>query len=104
MVAESLIISPLARRIEYLKRLFARGIGRTPTAKQKFALQRAAVLTAKAEQAATDPLTSASDLVRLDNSASRARRELQILIDHHAHRTEMTLQRYAALQSRKAVS
>jgi hypothetical protein len=102
MTAESIIASPLAKRIENLKRLFARGIGRTPTAKQKLALARAALLTAKAEQAAADPLTRANDLVRLDGAAARARRELQYLIDRRVPETEMTLQRYAALQARKA--
>jgi hypothetical protein len=102
MAHESLMISPLAKRIDYLKRLFARGIGRTPTAKQKLALARAALLTAKAEQAAADPLTSANDLVRLDGAAARARRELQYLIDRRVPGTEMTLQRYAALHARKA--
>jgi len=104
MTAESIIASPLAKRVEYLKRLFARGIGRTPTAKQKLALARAALLTAKAEQAAADPLTSANDLVRLDGAAARARRELQQLIDRRAPEVEMTLAKYAALQSRKAAS
>jgi len=101
MTAESTIESPLAKRIEYLKRLFARGIGRTPTAKQKLALQRAALLTAKAEAALASPLTSANDAVRLDGCAARARRELQQLIDRRAPEVEMTLQKYAAL-SRKA--
>jgi hypothetical protein len=103
MAAESIVASPFAKRIDYLKRLFARGIGRTPTAKQKLALARAALLTAKAEQAAADPLTSANDLVRLDGAAARARRELQYLIDRRVPDTEMTLQRYAAL-ARKAAS
>jgi hypothetical protein len=101
MTAESIVESPLEKRIGYLKRLFARGIGKTPSAKQKLALARAALLTAKAEQAAADPLTSANDLVRLDGVAARARRELQVLIDRRAPEVEMTLQKYAAL-SRKA--
>jgi hypothetical protein len=71
----------LTKRAEYFKRLFAKGIGRTPSGKQKFALARAATLTAAAERAATDPLVSANDLVRLDNSARRARTELQHLIE-----------------------
>jgi len=97
MTAESYAISPLAKRVHYLKRLFARGIGRTPTAKQKLALMRAATLTAKAEQAAVDPLTSANDLVRLDGAASRARRELQAIITAGAKsEREMTLDEYVA--------
>jgi hypothetical protein len=97
MALESPTVSPLAKRVEYLKRLFARGIGRTPTAKQKLALNRAALLTAKAEQAAVDPLTSANDLVRLDGAASRARRDLQYLIDRRAPETGATLlDRYLA--------
>jgi hypothetical protein len=102
---ESSTLSPLAKRIGYLKRLFARGIGRTPTAKQKLALERAARLTAAAELAAANPLTTANDLVRLDGAAARARRDLQYLIDRRAPETEMTLQRYAAMHaSRKAAS
>jgi hypothetical protein len=104
MAVQSPTISPLTKRIDYLKRLFARGIGRTPTAKQKLALERAARLTAAAEQAAANPLTTANDLVRLDGAAARARRDLQYLIDIRAPDTEMTLQRYAALHARKAAS
>ena len=104
MTVESIIEDPLAKRVAYLRKVFARGVGKTPSAKQKLALARAALLTAKAEQAAEDPLTGANDLVRLDGLAARARRDLQLLIDREAPKTEMTLSRYAALQARKAAS
>jgi hypothetical protein len=104
MTDQSLAESPLEKRIGYLKRIFAKGIGRTPTAKQKLALQRAALLTAKAEQAAADPLTSANDLIRLDGAAARARRDLQHLIDRRAPELELTLAQYAAQTARKAAS
>jgi hypothetical protein len=102
MTDESLTESPLEKRIGYLKRIFARGIGRTPTAKQKLALVRAATLTARAEQAMSDPLISANDAVRLDGAAARARRELQHLIDRRAPELELTLAQYAAQTARKA--
>jgi hypothetical protein len=104
MTDQSLAESPLEKRIGYLKRIFAKGIGRTPTAKQKLALQRAALLTAKAEQAAADPLTSANDLIRLDGAAARARRDLQHLIDRRAPELELTLAQYAAQTARKAAT
>jgi hypothetical protein len=96
----------LAERIAYLKRTFARGIGRTPSAKVKLALTRAAVLTAKAEASAASVLTSANDTVRLDGAAARARRELQHLIDRDRRdpAAEMTLHKYAALHARRAAS
>jgi len=104
MTAQSIVDDPLAKRIGYLQRVFARGIGRTPSAKQKLALRRAALLTAKAEQAAEDPLTDANSLVRLDGLAARARRDLQLLIDRETPKSEMTLQKYAAMQARKGAS
>jgi hypothetical protein len=70
----------LAKRVAYLKRIFARGVGRTPSAKQKLAVARAALLTAAAEAAALDPATTANDLVRLDGAASRARREMAAVL------------------------
>jgi hypothetical protein len=96
--------SPLAKRVAYLRRLFGRGVGRTPTAKQKLLLARAALLTARAEQALSDPLISANDAVRLDGAAARARRELQQLIDRRAPELELTLAQYAAQTARKAAS
>jgi hypothetical protein len=65
-----------AKRVAYLKRVLARGVGCTPTAAQKLAIQRAALLTAKAEAAALDPNTSPNDVVRLDGAAHRARQAM----------------------------
>ena len=65
-----------ARRLLALKRAFQRELGRKPTCLQRTAMDRAATLTAKAETAALDPVTTANDVVRLDNAAARARAEM----------------------------
>jgi hypothetical protein len=59
-----------------LKRAFQRELGRKPTCLQRTAIDRAATLTAKAEAAALDPVTTANDVVRLDHAAARARAEM----------------------------
>jgi hypothetical protein len=64
------------RRTLALKRAFQRELGRKPTCLQRTAIDRAATLTAKAEAAALDPLTTANDVVRLDRAAARARAEM----------------------------
>jgi len=64
------------RRTLALKRAFQRELGRKPTCLQRTAIDRAATLTAKAEAAALDPVTTANDVVRLDHAAARARAEM----------------------------
>jgi len=65
-----------ARRVLALKRAYQRELAHKPTLIQKTLIDRAAVLTAKAEAAALDPTVTANDLVRLDNKAERARAEM----------------------------
>jgi len=96
MDGKSPAVEPLAKRVAYLKRLFARGVGRTPTALQKMAIARAAVLTAKAEAAALDPNCTANDLVRLDHAAARARRDMQALTGKREPARGDALERYLA--------
>jgi hypothetical protein len=74
------LVEPLAKRVAYYKRIFAHGVGKTPTSIQKIAIARAAVLTAKAELAALDPATSANDTVRLDGVAAKARRDMAAVL------------------------
>lgn len=62
-----------ARRVLALKRAFQRELGHKPTTIQKSLIDRAAVMTAKAEAAALDSTVTANDCVRLDNTANRAR-------------------------------
>jgi hypothetical protein len=57
-------------RVLVLKRAFHRELRTKPTIHQKMLIDRAAVITAKAEQAALDPATTANDVVRLDGAAA----------------------------------
>jgi len=71
----------LLRRVRYFRKVFAVGIGKRATPLQAAAIDRAARLTARAEQAARDPNINANDLVRLDGCAARARDAMQALLD-----------------------
>jgi hypothetical protein len=62
-----------ARRVLALKRAFQRELRHRPTTLQRTLIDRAAIMTARAEIAASDPNTSPNDVVRLDGAASRAR-------------------------------
>jgi hypothetical protein len=62
-----------ARRVLALRRMFLRELRHKPTLLQSTLIQRASVMTAKAELGCIDPATSATDAVRLDNAAHRAR-------------------------------
>jgi len=64
------------RRVLALRRAYQRELAHKPTLIQKTLIDRAAVLTAKAEAAALDPTTTANDVVRLDHAAARARAEM----------------------------
>ena len=55
-----------ANRVLTLKRAYQRQLGRKPTVHEKSLLDRAAVLTARAEVAALDPATTTNDIVPLD--------------------------------------
>jgi hypothetical protein len=65
-----------ASRVLALKRAYQRELGRKPTLIQTTLINRACMLTAKAEAAALDPSVTANDLVRLDNKAQQARAEM----------------------------
>lgn len=62
-----------ARRVLALRRMFLRELRHKPTLLQSTLIQRACVLTVKAEFACVDPATSADIAVRVDNAAARAR-------------------------------
>jgi hypothetical protein len=59
-----------------LRRAYQRELRTKPTLIQRTLIDRAAVLTAKAEAAALDPAVTLNDLVRLDNKPERARAEM----------------------------
>ena len=90
------------RRTLALKRAFQRELSRKPTCLQRTAIDRAATLTAKAEAAALDPVTTANDVVRLDHAAARARAEMFAMLaakqdsDDGASDLDRYLQRRAA--------
>jgi hypothetical protein len=90
-----------ARRVLALKRAFQRELGRKPTLLQRTLIDRAAVLTAKAEVAALDPTISANDCVRLDGAAARARAAMFKAIATRDP-SGPTLQEYIASKQRTA--
>ncbi len=66
-------IDVLSKRIAHLRKAYAKGLGRKATTLEAAAINRAAMLTAKAEAAGCDANCSPNDVVRLDNAAARAR-------------------------------
>ncbi len=86
-------IDPLARRIAHLRKAYARGLGHKPSTLQAAAIDRAARLTALAEQAAADPQSTSNDVVRLDGQAARARRDMAAELGAKSEPVE-TLQDY----------
>ena len=57
--------------------MFARGVGRSPTALLRLAIDRAAQLEAKAELALADPEANATTISNLTRAARLARRDLE---------------------------
>ena len=80
MSEESLVPDPLKARIKQLKRAFAKGLGHRATRLQALAIDRAARLTALSEAALASG-ASATDITRLDNCASRARRDMDAMLE-----------------------
>jgi hypothetical protein len=108
MARDTIVIDALSKRIAYFRKAFARGLGRKPSALESAAMMRAARLTALAEAAALDLNTNANDLVRLDNVAQRARREMEATLvakrepDDGATDLDRYLQRRAAEGARES--
>lgn len=71
---------PLSVRIARLRRTFVKGVGRNTNGMERLAIDRAARLTAIAELATENPDTPYTDIVRLDHSAARARRDMDALL------------------------
>jgi hypothetical protein len=72
----------------------------------RLAIQRAALLTAKAEAAALDPNASSNDVVRLDNAAARARQAMHQTFATRKPKHELgpdALRAYAANKQRASV-
>jgi hypothetical protein len=67
------------RRLAELQRALQRTLKRKPTEIERTALQRAALLSLRAEIAAFDPHADSNDVVRLDNAARRARGDFERL-------------------------
>lgn len=80
MDSDSSPMDTLSRRIAFLRKQYAKGLGHRPSALQSAAILRAARLTALAEAAACNPNHSANDVVRLDGAACRARRDMAAAI------------------------
>ena len=66
----------LERHVAALRRSFQRKLRHRPTLLQRELMHQAAILTAKAKQAALDPSVTLDDLVRVNGAASRARAEM----------------------------
>jgi hypothetical protein len=64
-------------RLDELKRAFQRLIKRRPNVYEKQLLDRAALMTLRAESAVCDGKSSSNDIVRLDNAARRARADFE---------------------------
>jgi hypothetical protein len=88
-----------ARRTLALKRAFQRELGAKPTTLQATLMDRAAILTAKAEMAAFDSETSVNDIVRLDNRAKQAREEMFAAIKRKRHAAGPSLGELLAQQA-----
>lgn len=71
------IIQPSEHRLAELKRALQRQLKRKPKVYEKAALDRAALMTLRAETAALDPKATSEDVVRLDNAARRARQDFE---------------------------
>jgi hypothetical protein len=84
-----------ASRVLALKRAYQRELGHKPTLIQKTLIDRAAVLTARAQAAALDPSATINDVVRLDGAASRARAAMQAALAPK-RKPEPTLEQYLA--------
>jgi hypothetical protein len=69
-------VEPFAKRVGYFRRLFARGIGRTPSALLKHALDKAAFCAADAERARSDVSMPCCDRVAIFREARLAERAL----------------------------
>jgi hypothetical protein len=72
------------RRLDELRRQMQRQLGRKPTSVEKTAMERAALMTLRAEAAMYDANCDPNDLVRLDNAAKRARDAFEKLITPQA--------------------
>jgi hypothetical protein len=64
------------RRVLALRRAFQRELGRMPTTIQSTLISAAAVLQARAEVCALDSTTTVNQIVRIQNLARRARRDM----------------------------
>ena len=65
------------QRLQQLKKAYQRELRRKPTSVQSQLMDRAALLTVRAEAAVYDAKTTANDVVRLDRAAQRAREEMR---------------------------
>ena len=73
-------------RLGELRRSLQRQLKRKPTVFEKAALDRAALMLLRAEQAARDPTATSNDVVRLANASRRALRDFERM----ARRPEQT--------------
>jgi hypothetical protein len=87
-------IDGLSKRTAHFRKAFARGLGRKANTLEAAAIERAARLTALAEQALVDPNVSINDRVRLDGCAAKARRDMQALIGKREPARGDALERY----------
>jgi len=78
-----------ADRLHELLRAYQRQLKRRPTTVERVAMQRAALLTVRAEAANYDAKATSNDIVRLDNAARRARADFERLIAKPVQRPSM---------------
>jgi hypothetical protein len=64
-------------RLDELKRAYQRMLRRRPTMVEKALMDRAALMTVRAEMAAGNPKADSNTIVRLDNAARRSRNDFE---------------------------
>jgi hypothetical protein len=75
----SLVLAQRDMPLTTMQRALQRTLKRKPSAIEKTALERCAMLMLRAELAARDPASDTNDVVRLDNCARRARADFERL-------------------------
>ena len=102
METDTARIDGLSKRTAHFRKAFARGLGRKASTLEAAAIERAARLTALAEQALVDPNVTINDRVRIDGCAAKARRDMQAVIGKRATKPEMSLQDYVRSKATSA--
>jgi hypothetical protein len=83
-------------RLDELRRIYQKRIGRKPTSFERAALESAALMSLRYEMAARDPKASSSDVVKLHNARLRALAFLDRVVREGEDDTVPSLSSYEA--------